>query len=341
MSSPEISPTEGPEREDVGPGGPVGTRAEHYDAFYYMHDCGHDYDWRSDHWRGFFDGIAARLISLFQPASALDAGCAKGILVGALAERGVDALGVDISPTAIREGDPRAEGRLRVGSLTEPLSGRYDMVTCIEVVEHLSQPDAEAALDHLCAVTDLVVLSSSPWDFKEATHVNVRPGGHWAAMMFDRGFVRRFDVDLSFITPWATAYQRRQVAPRAVVDDYESAFVWLRSEVAEKRQALLETRAQLAAVQAATERETKAVKRAKELSEALLVTRDVVRGLEAAAGTASRRADRLQGELEAARAVIDHMREYDKVVLGSWTWRSGRVITAPARLARRVLGWFR
>ena len=306
---------------------PVGTGAEHYDAYYYEHDCGHDYDWRSEHWRGFFDVMAARLVALFHPTSSLDAGCAKGILVGSLVEQGVDAHGVDISPTAVAVGDPRAAGRLRVGSLTEALGGRYDMVTCIEVVEHLSQPDAEKAMDHICAITDLVVLSSSPWDFKEATHVNVRPGGHWAAMMFDRGFVRRFDVDLSFITPWAAAYERRAVAPRAVVDGYESALVWLRSEVGDKRQALLEAQAQLAKEQGASARE-------QELTLALLASRDRARGSEAVAGTASRRVDQLQGELHDARAVIDVMR-------ASLSWKVGRVLTAPVRWVRGVLRLFR
>lgn len=324
MSSPETEPTRATSRSSRVP---IGTSAEHYDSFYYAHDCGHDYDWSSEHWRAFFDGIATRLVSTFGPVTSLDAGCAKGILVGSLAELGVDAHGVDISPTAVASGDPRAEGRLRVGSLTEPLEGRYDLVTCIEVVEHLSQPDAEKAFDHFCAVTDLVVLSSSPWDFTEATHVNVRPGGHWASMMYDRGFVRRFDVDLSFITPWAVAYQRRDVAPRALVDEYESGLVWLRSEVGDKRQALLETQVRLARARAASERE-------QDLTRALMTTRDVARGFEASSGTASRRADRLQGELDEARAVIDVMR-------ASWTWRAGRIVMAPVQAVRRVLSWFR
>lgn len=327
MSNPEVHDPAEDARGAAGTPRPVETRAEHYGDYYYMHDCGHDYDWGSEHWRNFFDDIATRLIAIFRPGSSLDAGCAKGILVGALAERGIDARGVDISPTAISEGDPRAEGRLRVGSLTEQIPGRYDMVTCIEVVEHLSQPDAEVALDNLCAVTDLVVLSSSPWDFKEATHVNVRPGGHWAAMMYDRGFVRRFDVDLSFITPWATAYQRREVALRAIVDEYENAFVWVRSEVADKRQALLETQTRLAVTQAATERE-------QEMVQALLTTRDIARGSQALASTATRRADRLQGELDQARAVIDVMR-------ASLSWKVGRVLTAPFRAVRNLLRSFR
>jgi hypothetical protein len=65
-----------------------------------------------------------------------------------------------------------------------------------------------------------------------------------------------------------------------------------------------------------------------------MTTRDVARGFEASAGTASRRADRLQGELDEARVVIDVLR-------ASWTWRAGRIVMAPVHAVRRVLSWFR
>ena len=308
-------------------GSPVGTRAEDYGDVYYQRYAGGAYDVGSEHWRAFFDGIAARLVAMFGPGSSLDAGCAKGILVGSLSALGVEAYGIDHSPVAIEDGDPRAVGRLRVGSLTDPLGRTYDLVTCIEVIEHMSQPEAEAALDQLCAATDLLVLSSTPREFTEATHVNVRPGGHWAAMLHDRGFVRRFDVDLGFISPWAAAYERRRIAPRALVHDYETALATLRTEASDKRQALLETQAELSAALAASERE-------RELTLALLGTRDVARGSEARAGTATRRAERLQGELDQARAVIDVMR-------ASLSWRAGRIITAPFRAVRALLRLFR
>ena len=171
------------------------------------------------------------------------------------------------------------------------------------------------------------MLSSPPTELAEATHVNVRPGGHWAAMLADRGFVRRFDVDLAVISPWAAAFERRMPATRALVHDYESALSVARAEAAEKGRALLVTHAELAAGRAATERE-------RELTLALLAARDTARGSEALAGTAGRRVDRLQGELDQARAVIDAMR-------ATASWRLGRFLTAPVRwvigLVRRFL----
>jgi len=298
-----------------------------YDDDYYRHYAGGAYTVDSDHWRSFFAAVATRLVAMFAPHSALDAGCAKGILVGALSELGVEAHGIDVSSTAVRDADPRAGDRVQVGSITEPLGRTYDLITCIEVLEHLSQTDVELALDNLCAATDLLVLSSPPTELAEATHVNVRPGGHWAAMLADRGFVRRFDVDLAVISPWAAAFERRMPATRALVHDYESALSVARAEAAEKGRALLVTHAELAAGRAATERE-------RELTLALLAARDTARGSEALAGTAGRRVDRLQGELDQARAVIDAMR-------ATASWRLGRFLTAPVRwvigLVRRFL----
>ena len=74
--------------------------------------------------------------------------------------------------------------------------------------------------------------------------------------------------------------------------------------------------------------------RERELTLALLAARDTARGSEALAGTAGRRVDRLQGELDQARAVIDAMR-------ATASWRLGRFLTAPVRwvigLVRRFL----
>ena len=86
-----------------------------YAQWYYAHYSGKPYDVTDPRWLEFFGSIADRLISALAPKTALDAGCAMGILVGSLRERGVDADGIDLSEYAINNGDPRAAGHLRVG----------------------------------------------------------------------------------------------------------------------------------------------------------------------------------------------------------------------------------
>jgi SAM-dependent methyltransferase len=211
-----------------------------FDAFYYAHSCGRPYA-RDDEWLRFFGGIADRIeADITKPARVLDAGCAMGLLVEALVARGIDAHGVDISEYAISQAAPAVAGRCRVASLTTPLEGRYDLVVCIEVLEHMPPGEAQVALANICAHTDDVLFSSSPTDFGETTHVNVRPPEEWAEAFAREGLLRDLDYDASYITPWAVRFRRRaEPAPR-IVREYERTAARLMIERNELRQQVLQ-----------------------------------------------------------------------------------------------------
>jgi 2-polyprenyl-3-methyl-5-hydroxy-6-metoxy-1,4-benzoquinol methylase len=116
-----------------------------YDEYYYSHDCGRPYQ-RDESWLTFFDQIAKRIIEQFEPKTVLDAGCAWGFLVEAFRNHGVEAFGVDISKYAIQNVHPDIKPYCWIGSITEPFPNKYDLITCIEVLEHLPQKEAEKQL---------------------------------------------------------------------------------------------------------------------------------------------------------------------------------------------------
>jgi SAM-dependent methyltransferase len=249
-------------RDDASP--EVSVTADDYGAYYYDTYNGSPYDPEIPKWREFFGGVADAVVTLLQPTTALDAGCAMGVLVGSLRERGVDAEGVDLSDYAIAHGDPRAEGHLRVGSLTEPFGKRYDLVTCIEVLEHLPEDAVVRAVANICAASDTVLVSSTPDDFNEASHINVHQPAHWAALFADHGFFRRFDVDGSFLSGVAVVYERRDLPVRRMVWEYETQLWTLRREnigtraaviVRDRRCAELEHERKLAALGSPDSRE--------------------------------------------------------------------------------------
>ena len=76
------------------------------------------------------------------PGNLLDVGCAYGFLVDTYRRRGWKADGCDISAFAIAEGERRGITGLRLGALPalQYPSGAYDLVTCLDVIEHLT-PD--------------------------------------------------------------------------------------------------------------------------------------------------------------------------------------------------------
>jgi SAM-dependent methyltransferase len=216
-----------------------------YGSYYYRHDCGIPYE-RNEHWLEFFDRIAESIVREFHPSSVLDAGCAMGFLVEGLCKRGVEASGIDVSEYAISQVHESVAEHCRVASLAEPLPGRYDLVTCIEVLEHIPPEQADTAIANLCAASDRLLISTSPTDFAEPTHLNVQPPEFWSAAFAREGFFREVERDLSYVTPWATLYVRREEPLPETVRRYDRSWWRLRSEVQEVRAALLKSQEKLA-----------------------------------------------------------------------------------------------
>jgi hypothetical protein len=196
-----------------------------------------------------FDTFAARIVQDIRPATVLDAGCAMGFLVEALRQRGVECWGVDVSEFAIQSVHPDVRPYCRVGSVVEPFDRRYDLIVCIEVLEHMPARDSERAIENFCYHTGDVLFSSTPLDYKEATHFNVQPPEYWAEQFARQGFFRDVDFDASFITPWAVRFRRRSDPVSRLVRDYERRHWLLWKENTDLRQLAVEMRDRLASAE--------------------------------------------------------------------------------------------
>ena len=206
-----------------------------FDASYYATGCGAPYE-RSPVWLALHGAFADHIVSDIASGSVLDAGCAIGLLVEALRNRGVDAWGIDISAYAIGQVPVPLKPYCAVHSVTEPLGRRFDLVVCIEVLEHLPRAQSELALANLCRHADDILFSSSPEDYKEATHFNVQPPEYWAEHFAKQGFYRDVDFDAGFITPWAARFRKRHEPSHRLAKDYERKFWLLQNENAQLRQ---------------------------------------------------------------------------------------------------------
>lgn len=230
-----------PDRGDA----PAGSGDDcHYDSYYYSHCCGLPYE-RSEPWLALFRNFADRIAREIEPESMLDAGCAMGFLVESLHERGVDAHGIDISEYAISRVHETIRDRCRVGSVLEPFGRRFDLIVSIEVLEHLQPRDAERAVENFCEHADDVVLSTTPFDYKEASHFNVQPPEYWAELFARRGFYRDLDYDASYITRWAVRFRKAKMPAPRIVAGYERKLWRLLQENLGARESLMEHQAQL------------------------------------------------------------------------------------------------
>jgi hypothetical protein len=221
----------------------VGSR---YDAHYFRSYRAGSYE-RNPRWLATFAALADAIVRELNPATVLDAGCANGLLVESLRDRGVDAHGIDISQHAIECVRRDVQAYCSVQSILDPLPRRYDLVVCMEVVEHLPIEEAEVAIAALCAAADDVFFSSTPEYFDQDTHLNVQPVEYWTELFAKNGFVR--DVDLSaaaFFPPWAGRFRRRGEPVHRILGSYERRLWALSRENSALKQRALETHAMLA-----------------------------------------------------------------------------------------------
>ncbi len=230
----------------------IATLRGFYDEAYYdEYESGTPYRRGIEEWERFFGSVSERIAKTIQPGTVLDAGCAIGLLVEGLRNAGVDASGFDISPFAISQAPPTLAPYLSVRSITDEIESRYDLITCLEVVEHLPPRLADEAIANLCRHTDAVLFSSSPDDFDEMSHINLRPVEMWVRRFADLGFHRDFSYDASYIAPQAILFRRGGLSLEQAIDGYEERLwregVGYRRQITAKQEAARAARDETAA----------------------------------------------------------------------------------------------
>jgi 2-polyprenyl-6-hydroxyphenyl methylase/3-demethylubiquinone-9 3-methyltransferase len=115
------------------------------------------------------DGLAA-----LQGKHVVDVGCGGGILAESMALRGADVLGIDLAAKplrvaqlhAIESGAPRIEYReVAVEALAAEMPERFEVVTCMEMLEHVPDPESVVSA---CAK----LVRAGGWVFFSTIHRN-------------------------------------------------------------------------------------------------------------------------------------------------------------------------
>lgn len=215
-----------------------------YGPYYFKHCCGRPYE-RTPEWLSFFGNIADQTIRRLSPKKVLDVGCAMGFLVEALRDRGVEAFGMDISDYALQQIREDIRPYCWKGSIMDPIPPEYDLIICIEVLEHLPSESAEQGISNLTQGASDILFSSTPNDYKEPSHFNVHPPEYWSELFALHGFFRDVDFEAAFITPWAARFRRRAETTPRIIREYERKGWYLQKENVELRSLSLELQDQL------------------------------------------------------------------------------------------------
>jgi SAM-dependent methyltransferase len=152
----------------------------------------------------------ALIDEVFAPQRVLDAGCGPGFLLFLLAELGVSAEGIDLSPHSQALAPPEVAGQIRVCPITaiDAPERTYDLVVCREVLEHLTVPQVRRAVSELCRVSSRHVYLTTrfhpgpahPFDAAsepevDPTHITLMTKELLRCLFVLEGFRRRADLE--------------------------------------------------------------------------------------------------------------------------------------------------
>jgi 2-polyprenyl-3-methyl-5-hydroxy-6-metoxy-1,4-benzoquinol methylase len=115
------------------------------------------------------------LLKQFRPdGKLLDVGCSMGFLVKAASDAGFDATGIDLSENTLEEGRARFGVSLLRSTIGElALDQKFDVITCYNTIEHLTDPEGllKEMVDRL-SPTGVIVVGTH--DIESKTHKRER-----------------------------------------------------------------------------------------------------------------------------------------------------------------------
>ena len=143
---------------------------------------------KHDHWNRRL--LCAIFMCFGVPESYLDVGCGTGAMVDFASMMGIDAWGLDIIYSQSR--------RVIQHDLREKfnLHKNFDLVTCIEVLEHIESGYDGNVLESIANHTipgSILVFSAAGPGQGGIEHVNLKLGSIWRTRLYDLGFSYRHD----------------------------------------------------------------------------------------------------------------------------------------------------
>lgn len=119
-----------------------------------------------------FEEQANFIAEYFNPKKSLDVGCAKGFTVKRLREKGIEAYGIDMSAYAVNSAPKGVKQFIKKADILKipwP-DNHFDVVSCIETMEHLHPEEIDRAIMELKRVTNYYIFLTIPLIAGEDIH---------------------------------------------------------------------------------------------------------------------------------------------------------------------------
>ncbi|MBX3733570.1 MAG: class I SAM-dependent methyltransferase [Verrucomicrobiae bacterium] len=133
--------------------------------------------------------VVPKILRLFPARSVVDVGCGAGAWAREYLEAGCEVTGIDGPYVRADQLKIPADRFLR-RDLCQPLAldRRFDLVSCLEVAEHLPGSRAEGLVADLCRLGDVVLFSAAVPGQGGTHHVNEQWPSYWIPRFEAEGF---------------------------------------------------------------------------------------------------------------------------------------------------------
>jgi cyclopropane fatty-acyl-phospholipid synthase-like methyltransferase len=154
--------------------------------------------------------MARSIFSEFAPKSVLDVGCGTGALLSEFQKYGCETFGLEFSPAGLEMCRQRGLNVKKFDLESERgdmLSAKYDIVTSMEVAEHLPEKTADSFVDLLCNSGEQIVFTAAHPGQGGSDHVNEQPQTYWVDKFLKRGYTHRINLSEIWRNDWKTSGQ--------------------------------------------------------------------------------------------------------------------------------------
>jgi SAM-dependent methyltransferase len=145
--------------------------------------------------KGYSD-LARILNTWANPTSVCDLGCGNAYILADFARRSIRVQGVDASDSVLRFADPLIRPHIVIRDLCQPQDlGRFDLVICTEVGEHVPKRSAHALVGNVArhAKKHVFFTAAQPGQWGVG-HINCQPQDYWISLFAARGLVHDPDA---------------------------------------------------------------------------------------------------------------------------------------------------
>jgi len=135
-----------------------------------------------------YEILANSLVENIKFENVIDVGCAQGFLVEPIYDKGVEIHGIEVSEEVVQFIPPKLRSNIKIADFSEA-SGDYDLVSCVEVAEHIKPSRSKELVDKLCDLSrQYIFFTAAPPGQEGHGHINCRTHNYWISSFNSRNF---------------------------------------------------------------------------------------------------------------------------------------------------------